>query len=407
MTSPPVKGAPTKTASEPVDGSTSAETVPDAAPVNGEGGIGPDAFDFDGDVRYALRRLARAHQRYGERSDLNELAETIYAATEDKYASRADETWLARQHVEKRIGQDFEDVFNTFDIVVGVSGSALRHLADSRRPLDTVPEPVAYAMALLQVRALRVAHEVCALLRAGFASGAGGRWRTLYEVYITAAVLAQGNQHTCTRYYEHRWVMLARDHRRVPEPDWSGGRTPEQMRRGLVARFGAEYDGTYGWAAELTKRRLKVARPKFSDLERLSLTEVPRRRKMGAGRSTEFDTAYRTRVLRAHHRVHADALGVLDLTDGTGQLHSGALHRGIAGVAYETVHVLGECMRALIQLRLKYAPNSAETVAAAALIHEVFMLSERHLLGHAVQTGDIDRESYFRATTALAGNDGR
>jgi hypothetical protein len=368
---------------------------------------GQNAFDFDDDVRYALRRLARAHRRYGERSDLNELAEAIYAESEDNYEVRAGQTWLARQQVEKRLGQDFEDVFSTFDIVVGVSGSALRHLEDSKRQQDTVPESVAYAIALLQVRALRVSHEVCALLRAGFASGAGGRWRTLYEVYITAAVLAHGNQHTCTRFNEHRWIMLARDHRRVPEPDWSEGPTPEQVRHRLVARFGPRYDSTYGWAAELTNRRINVVQPNFGDLERLAMMKIPRRRGVTAEENINFDSAYRTRVLRAHHRVHADSLGILDLIDGTGQLHSGVLRRGIAGVAYETVHILGECMRALTHLYVRHAPESSEAIAAAALVDEGFMTSERHLLGRAVQRGDIDRESYFRATTASVSSDAR
>ncbi|MFC6697033.1 DUF5677 domain-containing protein [Nocardioides daphniae] len=156
------------------------------------------------------------------------------------------------------------------------------------------PDPVAYAALSLSVRALTVSHEICALLRAGFPQAAMGRWRTLYEVNVVAAVLGVGNRHTATRLNEHRWIMLARDRRHADgEATWPhDGPTPEEMQERLVRRFGPTYTGRYGWAAEVTRRRLGVAKPQFHHLEKVAAL---------GGRSD--------RHLAAHHRVHADALG--------------------------------------------------------------------------------------------------
>jgi hypothetical protein len=128
------------------------------------------------------------------------------------------------------------------------------------------------AMVRLHVRALRVAEEVFALLRAGFAGGAMARWRTLHEIAVVMAFLAERDPDVSERYVLHdtvaRWRSLA-DYQRYAE---RLGETPfsaaeveemEQARGDLVTRFGRPFGEEWGWAAET----LGVSKPRFDQIE--------------------------------------------------------------------------------------------------------------------------------------------
>lgn len=192
---------------------------------------------------------------------------------------------------------------------------AVLNLVTQDADVPTPPPSIHYAIVSIGTRALKVGYECHALLKCGFAVGALARWRTLSELSVVARVLALGNRHTAARFNQHRWIMLARDRDHVEGFDqWNPPNpSPELMRKRLVKRYGTAYSGRYGWAAELSKRKLGVRSPQWHHLERM------------AQMSDELSG-----VDRAHHAVHADSLGMIQIVDSRDLWHAGASEEGVA-----------------------------------------------------------------------------
>jgi len=70
-------------------------------------------------------------------------------------------------------------------------------------------DPRLAAIIRLHARACLVGTEVLTLLRAGLASGAHARWRTLHEIAVICQFLRQNDDDTAERYLAHGEVMKA------------------------------------------------------------------------------------------------------------------------------------------------------------------------------------------------------
>lgn len=295
------------------------------------GSAGGNAFAFDSAVARSVRGLA-AHV-----SDASwiEMSEETAMRSLDRLLSEADRTWTARGSYEEALGVLNEYDFRLLDAAVGLTQGCLRLLNDRR---TEIPPDVAYVISTLGVRAQATCHEVSALLRAGFPNGARGRWRTLHEVAVVSSVLTLGNRYTATRFKHHRWVMLARDLEYADDVAWTDGPSPAAMRRRLAKRYGASYTGTYGWASLVTLRAIGEAKPKWRHLE-------------SAARLAD---GHRHRVKAAHHSVHVDSLGGLDLIDTAGLLHAGARVEGAQPIIWQSIRALADATDSLISLRQRY-----------------------------------------------------
>ncbi len=128
------------------------------------------------------------------------------------------------------------------------------------------------ALARLHVRAVRVADEVFSLLRSGHAGGALARWRTLHEIAVVMAFLAEHGPDLAERYLLHDAVASWRgllDYQlfadRLGDIPFSDEEVAQMRaeRNALIARFGAPYGEEWGWAAEA----LGKPRPTFRDIE--------------------------------------------------------------------------------------------------------------------------------------------
>lgn len=295
---------------------------------------GEAVFAFDQTVSRSIRGLAA---RCAGRSWI-EYGEDAAMRAQDRLLEEAERTWMARAACEQAIGIVNEEEFRALDAAIGVAQSCLRML--ERRSIDGVPDDVRYVISTLGTRAQATCHEISALLRAGFPSGARARWRTLHEVAVVSSVLMLGNRHTASRFMNHRWVMLARDLDHDTPVSWSSaeGPTPEVMRKRLIRRYGASYAGRYGWAALVTKREIRVARPQWHHLESVA----------------RLADGHRPRVKSAHHSVHVDSFGGLDLIDATGLLHAGARLDGSQPVVWQTLVALAELTDSLIGIWQRY-----------------------------------------------------
>lgn len=303
---------------------------------------GPKVFAFDQTAWRSIRGLAGSGRGHAP-IQMSEL--TAMRALEDLLRS-ADETWTARASCEQAIGLINRPELRHLDAAVAVAQACLRI---TNRRLDVgVPVDVAYAVSTLGARAQATSHEISALLRAGFPGGAQARWRTLYEVAVTSSVLMLGNRYPASRFKNHRWIMLARDRDHVDGlAPWPDRRSPEQMRERLVRQYGPEYADRYGWASPVTLRRLGIRRPQWHHLER----------------TADLAGGYRHRVKSAHHSVHVDSMGGLDLLDSSGTLHAGSRIEGGQPVIWQTIHALAEATDSLLALWQRY--DSTPLIAAS------------------------------------------
>jgi len=132
------------------------------------------------------------------------------------------------------------------------------------------------ALARLHIRACRIAREILLLLENGFTEGAQARWRTLHEVTVTAALIAEGGDSLAERYFDHEVVDRKKaldDHRRAVA---AGGEPPvgrrdatalEEEFAAAVAKYGKQFRGMYGWASGQLGM---PADPKFHDLQEVA-----------------------------------------------------------------------------------------------------------------------------------------
>lgn len=238
------------------------------------------------------------------------------------------------------------------------------------------PDVVRYATAMLLTRAASVANEILALARAGFPVGARARWRTLYELDVVAAVLYRGNRGTAARCVNHRWVIVAQRHEEFFEDEESWAlAAPEvnRMAQLFIKRYGPAYSTTYGWAAELTRRRLGVAKPQWWHLVRLA----------------DFD-GHERHVAYANRAVHADAIGGLLTVDAaSGLFHSGARHAGVPEACQATVGVLGEIHDSVIRTWGSY--GASDTSVVLALSDELSLILQRRCIETIADESDLDQ----------------
>jgi len=103
-----------------------------------------------------------------------------------------------------------------------------------------------------------IASEVRALLESGQASGALARWRSLHELAVVAFFVKEHGQEASERYILHEVIRTERAaseyeryHKKLGHdpPDPGDLANLREMKAALVARFGAEFEGDWGWAA--------------------------------------------------------------------------------------------------------------------------------------------------------------
>jgi hypothetical protein len=291
----------------------------------------------------------------------------------------ADRTWMSRAQVEQSLADENRSALRALDSMVGLSHAFARLLLGGRsEELHSVPESVGYASSMVLTRSLSIGHEICALLRAGFPAGARGRWRTLYELAVVAEILHVGNRGTAARYANHRWIRLAKSPDDYFSPqDWASTEV-ERMSKKFIRRYGSAFSGTYGWAAELTKRKLGVAHPKFGHLEEIA--------------KLDWSSSI---IASAHHSVHADSIGGLGTVNAAGVFHSGARLGGIAEMCLLTIDSLGVIDRSVLGTWLDYAgpftDRASRLNVLAQLSEEVRLSLLRDCLASVTHAGPANR----------------
>jgi len=104
------------------------------------------------------------------------------------FEKRNQERWL----------EGFDLIEKLISLCCELGDATKRHLEEH---INEVGNRKASAVITLHARCARVANEVFALMRCGFADGAYARWRTMHELNVTCNFIARASEATAERYH--------------------------------------------------------------------------------------------------------------------------------------------------------------------------------------------------------------
>ncbi|MCD9007694.1 DUF5677 domain-containing protein [Luteimonas sp. XNQY3] len=190
----------------------------------------------------------------------------------------------------------------------------------------------------LHARACQVSEEIVHLLAGGFADGAMARWRTLHEIGVVVALIAEHGDELAETYLAHEAVESKRGlHTYMATYEQLGykplsKREIKRVEKSLadgIAKYGTQFKNEYGWAAKI----LKNPNPRFAYLE------------AAAGRAR-----MRSHYKMASHNVHAGVKGIthrLGLLAGSRIMLAGASNAGLDEPGQNTAITLTQITFAL------------------------------------------------------------
>jgi len=162
---------------------------------------------------------------------------------------------------ERRLARVWGPGFDRLKVLIEVFIDMGRHYRDRHLVPGAKESPVAalpFALVQLHARAARVAYEVLALVRAGFADGAMARARTVAEIAIVAVFLAEHGDAAAELYLLHDTIRAcktaelfdahAADLRWDPV-DPNELQQLRSARDALLAKYGPVFGTDYGWAS--------------------------------------------------------------------------------------------------------------------------------------------------------------
>jgi len=323
--------------------------------------------------RDSVTKIERAVRRATSGGAGMDRAEELYLQLENQIVEAARIRSAQRTRIEADIQQRESDSFACIDIALELVLTSFRILDECN---EKPPPNVHYVFSGLLVRTIQVFNEIGALMRAGYGVGARSRWRTLSEIRTVAGVLALGGEREALRYKEHRGYLVARDSLKLyGSADWDGpGRSAQTFINALSRRFGESFCTNYGWAAGLTRRRLGVKRPSWRDVERL--IEV---------------SEHKERVLLAHHAVHGDSVGLLQLVDASGTFNAGPSAIDVRATLADATYLFRQSINALLDLWRTHVETPR--VQAIQLLLDESLLSVTNELLFVYQTRGPDEQA--------------
>ena len=205
------------------------------------------------------------------------------------------------------------------------------------RTAHTTPKLVD-VLTRLHARGCQIAEEIVCLLQNGFSDGAMARWRTLYEIAVVSSLLHEHGEDLAERYVAHEVIesakaakLFQKHHDRLGQTAMSSEEIAdiEQQRDALIAKYGKEFGGSYGWAA----KHLNIQSPTFAQL-------------VEAAKIDHLSPYYKM----ASHNVHANPKGIFFKLGHIGEsevLLAGPTNAGLADPGHGTAISLMQITTAL------------------------------------------------------------
>lgn len=204
--------------------------------------------------------VERFHEKGGVSRMLGESIPTVSRHFADSLIEAMPAMIANRREFQATVAEEVQRVQGTgLDLV-----EALLKMADESgeefvdryfKDADGVPI-MPWVLAHLQARACRIAEEALLLLRAGLGLGAYARWRSLNEIAVVGAFIAQHGDDLALRYFEHidvdQWLELraAEDSGRITDEEREALAEAQAAVDRLTAKYGPSFLTDYGWAAD-------------------------------------------------------------------------------------------------------------------------------------------------------------
>ncbi len=206
-------------------------------------------------------------------AELDEQSRRIFKTHRTRWKRQAqlqaEETAGFEERLRQRWGKGIEFLQMMITISRETGAELLsRYYADQPTEID-----IRFMLLLrLHARACQVMEEIVCLLESGLADGAMARWRTLHELSVVCAVIADGDRDLTERFIRHetidQWGELKEYEEAHPNqlPSKAESRRRAALRAdydSLTTKYGKPFAGLYGWAAH----HLKNNKPTFKDLQ--------------------------------------------------------------------------------------------------------------------------------------------
>lgn len=246
---------------------------------------------------------------------------------------------------------------------------------------DTNTHQLGDVLTRLHARACQIAEEIVCLLENGFSDGAMARWRTLHEVSAASSIIREHGEELAERYVAHEVIesvkaarLFRKYHERLGQP----AMPPEDIaeietqKDALIAKYGKEFGGTYGWAS----KHLKLADPTLAQL-------------IEAAKIDHLSPYYKM----ASHNVHANPKGIFFKLGSIGEsevLLAGASNAGLADPGHSTAISLMQITTALALI----SPTLDDIVALKIMEVLVDEIGESLLKAH--EQLEQDEENLLR-----------
>jgi len=279
--------------------------------------------DFDAYLKKIERGVSKTVPKV-----VSESARILYKYVLKQRGARNAETLEIRTGFERRLQRFWKVPVERLDIFIDLNSQIGAEINSLDRPLAAKESDLVFeVITRLHAKACRVASEVMALIRSGYADGAMARWRTIHEASVVANFINENGKDVANRYLLHQHVDNLKAAKRYNEFQKRLGvkriplRTLKRMQihvDRLVAKFGKEFGNEYGWAAVA----LKNPKPRFSSIEDATRLEH-----------------WRPYYKMASHNVHAGSRGLffqLGLYDESTILLAGPSNSGFTDPAQNT-----------------------------------------------------------------------
>jgi hypothetical protein len=304
---------------------------------------------------FLRKLLKRVHheQRHGESLDaeaIGSLIEQLQEETEADVYRRLKRggpvaVWWERRvraGFERRLKRRWRRAIYLYDLAaLSARRSGEKFNREHREQAVVEQDLVFEALVRIHARACMIASEVRALMVSGHSSGALARWRSLHELAVVAFFVKEHGREVAERYILHEVIRTEREaskyeryHKKLgyepPDPDELAAL--RKAKDALVARFGPEFAGDWGWAAGVLK-----GKPKFAQIE------------AAAGLDH-----WRPHFGMASHSVHAGYKGMTFDVGYSGRagysavMFAGATNAGLADPGHSAIISLMQCTTALL-----------------------------------------------------------
>ncbi len=180
-----------------------------------------------------------------------------------------------RSGFEGRLHGRYRHPLELFDTIYLAINNRVKVFTEAHLPEANGKQDAAFVVQLqLCARAYLTTVEIRTLLRAGLATGALARWRTMYELIIIGQFVVDRSPTAAERYYFHDRIQAMELIERGIEANGNiDGNTAEKfrkMRGELEGKYGSEIVNRYGWASPYFLDRKTGApkqKPTFNDIE--------------------------------------------------------------------------------------------------------------------------------------------